>query len=171
MMSGFQAMSKADFLARFGDIFEHSPWIAARVWEQGIERESAQALYAAFSQTILEADRQQQLALLQAHPPLACGIGGNAELTAASREEQRGAGLDQCSAEEFEQFRRLNASYTEKFGFPFIMAVKGISRRVILERFRSRLQNTAEEEFQRALEQVIRIGRYRFRDACAGLGN
>jgi OHCU decarboxylase len=82
-------------------------------------------------------------------------------LTGASQAEQRGAGLDQCSAEEFEKFRRLNESYMARFGFPFIMAVKGSSRHEILQTFNKRLTNQPEEEFQEAIRQVIRIGFFR----------
>ena len=164
-------MDKASFLARFGGIFEHSPWIAAQVWEQGLHSGELQELHAAFSKVIRNADREDQLALLRAHPQLASAIASGEELTAESRGEQRGAGLNQCSAAEFEEFEYLNSTYTDKFGFPFIIAVKGLGREQILKSFRARLANTPEEEFTEALEQVIRIGKFRLRDATSNTGS
>jgi len=164
-------VDKATFLARFGGIFEHSPWIAARVWEQGQNSGDVQELHAAFSEVIRSTNREQQLVLLRAHPQLASAIASGEEITAESRGEQRGAGLDQCSAIEFEEFEYLNSTYSDKFGFPFIIAVKGLGREQILEFFRARLTNTPEEEFTEALEQVIRIGNFRLRDATAKTGS
>ena len=157
-------MNRASFMAIYGGVFEHSPWIAGQVWDQGLHRGGLRELQAAFSAVIRGAGRQQQMALLRAHPQLACGISSREELTAESRGEQRGAGLDQCSAAEFEEFAQLNSTYSDKFGFPFIMAVRGFSRDRILDSFRARLGNTAAEEFREALEQVTRIGEFRLQD-------
>ena len=99
--------------------------------------------------------------MLRAHPELAMGIASDEQLTRLSQNEQRGAGLDRCSPEEFSEFQSLNDSYREKFGFPFIMAVKGCNRHDILESFRARLDNSVAEEFQTAVDAVIRIGRFR----------
>ena len=156
-------MDKAEFLAHFGDVFEHSPWIAAQAWESGLEarHDTAAGLHRAFSDVINAADHGQQLSLLRAHPQLACGMARDEELTGASQAEQRGAGLDQCSAGEFAEFRRLNESYMARFGFPFIMAVKGSGRQEILQAFKKRLANQREQELQEAINQVIRIGFFR----------
>jgi 2-oxo-4-hydroxy-4-carboxy-5-ureidoimidazoline decarboxylase len=162
---------RATFMAAYGGIFEHSPWIAGQVWDQGFHSGAVHELQAAFSDVIRNADRQRQLALLRAHPQLACAIASCEELTEESRGEQRGAGLDQCSAREFELFKQFNDSYTDKFGFPFIIAVKGLSRSQILEFFRTRQTNSPEEEFREALEQVIRIGTLRLRDVAAKQGS
>ena len=151
----------------YGGIFEHSPWIAGRVWDLGLHSGGAQELQTAFNDVIRNADRQRQLALLRAHPQLACAIASGEELTTESRGEQHGAGLDQCSAREFELFKQFNSTYSDKFGFPFIVAVKGLSRGQILEVFRARLTNSPEEEFREALDQVIRIGEFRMRDIAA----
>ena len=164
-------MDKETFLARFGGIFEHSPWIATRVWEQDRNSGGVQELHEAFSEVICSANREQQLALLRAHPQLASAIASGEELTVESRGEQRGAGLDQCSEAEFAEFEKLNSSYSDKFGFPFIIAVKGLGREQILKFFRARLANTPEEEFTEALEQVIRIGKFRLRDATSNTGS
>jgi allantoicase len=160
-------MDKAAFMAAYGGIFEHSSWIAGLVWERGLRDGSVQELHAAFSEAIRSADQELQLALLRAHPQLACGLASGSQLTTESRSEQHGAGLDQCSAEEFREFEHLNSTYTDKFGFPFIIAVRGLSRGQILEAFRARLSNEPGEEFQEALEQVIRIGKFRLRDTAA----
>jgi OHCU decarboxylase len=84
-----------------------------------------------------------------------------AELTESSRSEQTGAGLDRCTLEELGEFQELNAAYIEKFGFPFIFAVKGYHRTDILEAFRVRVNHSREEEFKTAIEQVHRIARLR----------
>ena len=164
-------MDKATFLARFGSIFEHSPWIAAQVWEQGLDSGELQELHAAFSEAILSADRERQLELLRAHPQLASAIASGEELTVKSRGEQRGAGLDQCNMAEFDEFEYLNSTYSDKFGFPFIIAVKRLGREQILESFRTRLANTPEEEFTEALKQVIRIGKFRLQDSAETTGS
>ena len=160
-------MDKAAYMVVYRGIFEHSPWIVEQVWEQGLHNGSVRELQAAFSDVIRNADRQRQLALLRAHPQLACAIASGEELTEESRSEQRGAGLDQCSAREFELFRQFNSTYLDKFGFPFIIAVKGLGRCQILEFFRTRLTNSPEDEFREALEQVIRIGTLRLRHVDA----
>ena len=164
-------MDKAAFLTRFGSVFEHSPWIVARVWEQGRNSDDVQELHTAFSEVIRSANLEQQLELLRAHPQLASAIASGEELTAESRGEQRGAGLDQCSAAEFDEFEHLNSTYSDKFGFPFIIAVKGLGREQILESFRTRLANTPAEEFTEALAQVIRIGKFRLQDGAETTGS
>jgi OHCU decarboxylase len=156
-------MDKAEFVAVFGDIFEHSAWIAGQVWDSGLDasHDSAAGLHSAFADVILAADQQQKLSLLRAHPELGLGMASGQELTLSSQAEQRGAGLDRCSSSEFAAFQSLNQSYRARFGFPFIMAVKGYGRSEILEAFRIRLANTREQEVLAALEQVIRIGLFR----------
>ena len=165
-------MNRADFLARFADVFEHSPWIARQVWESGLDasQDSVEGLHQRFSVMIRQASQEQKLALLLAHPQLAVGIAGPTALTAASHAEQQGAGLDQCSAQEFVEFQHLNQAYMEKFGFPFIMAVKGTDRHNILQAFRTRLAHATEQEFQTAIEQVIRIGLLRIESKLNSAG-
>jgi len=173
-------MDKTEFMAVFGCVFEHSHWIARAVWDAGLttRHDTAIGLHQPFREVIRQSTREEKLALLQAHPELATDIATckrslaadsrasalpqqDGPLTESSEHEQRGAGLDRCSPEEFSEFRKLNDSYTEKFGFPFIMAVKGCNRHDILESFRTRLEHNGDEEFQAAVEQVIRIGRFR----------
>jgi 2-oxo-4-hydroxy-4-carboxy-5-ureidoimidazoline decarboxylase len=155
---------RASFIAEYGNIFEHSPWIAERVWELGLHDGDVPELLDAFSDVILGAKREQQLALLRAHPQLVSAIASGEELTRESRGEQRGAGLDQCSAVEFEEFKKLNSTYSDKFGFPFIIAVRGLGREQILKTFRERLTRDAKQEFTETLDQVIRIGKFRLEE-------
>ena len=150
-------------MALFGAVFEHSPWIAKSVWDLGLtgRHDTADGLHQSFREVIHQSGREEKLALLRAHPELAVGVASDEQLTESSQREQRGAGLDRCSREEFSEFQKLNHSYADKFGFPFIMAVKGCNRRDILQSFRARLDHSGDEEFQTAVEQVIRIGRFR----------
>jgi OHCU decarboxylase len=156
-------MDKTEFMAMFGGVFEHSPWIAGAVWDSGLtgRHDTAAGMHQPFREVIRRSGREEKLALLCAHPELAVGVVSEEQLTESSQREQRGAGLDRCSPKEFSEFQKLNDSYREKFGFPFIMAVKGCNRHDILEAFRARLENTGDEEFQAAVDQVIRIGRFR----------
>lgn len=153
---------RQSFVERFGAVFEHSPWIAGQAFTQICERDIAPAsLHDVFRKVVMHASTEQQLELLRAHPELACALAAPTQLTSASREEQAGAGLDRCSIAELNEFSRLNKDYREKFGFPFIVAVKGLSRQQILAQFRNRLGNTADTEFRLALEQVCKIGGFR----------
>ena len=107
------------------------------------------------------ADTDQQLKLICAHPDLAGKAAVRGELSAESESEQTGAGLDQCGEEEFEAFQTLNKAYKAQFGFPFIIAVKGHSRASILGAFRARLTHGRDQEFAAALEQIHKIARFR----------
>ena len=149
-----------DFIALFGSVYEHSPWVAEAVYPSltpGIEVVSMAEEMRAI---VDSASHKLQLELLRAHPDLAGSL-GLAELTKSSRSEQRGAGLDNCSPDELSEFQELNAEYTDKFGFPFIFAVKGFHRTDILEAFRIRVNNSSETEFKTAIAQVHRIAKLR----------
>jgi 2-oxo-4-hydroxy-4-carboxy-5-ureidoimidazoline decarboxylase len=156
------SLSHTDFLARFGPVYEASPWVAEGVWpavEAGGLDDPA-ALAAAMRAEADAAPRAVKLALIRAHPELA----GRARMAEASVKEQSGAGLDQCSPQEFEAFRRLNAAYIARFGFPFIVAVKGLTRANILTAFEARLANDPETEFATATEQIHTIAGFRLAD-------
>lgn len=150
--------ARAAFVTRLGGIYEHSPWVAEAVYGRP-EATTPEGLRTAMRQAVDGADAAHKLALLRAHPELACRQAD--ALTQASQGEQRGAGLDRCTADEFAEFQRLNAAYRQKFGFPFIIAVKGMDRQAILAAFRTRIGNDAETEFRTALEQVHRIAGFR----------
>jgi 2-oxo-4-hydroxy-4-carboxy-5-ureidoimidazoline decarboxylase len=156
------ALSHAEFLARFGPVYEASPWVAEGVWpavEAGGLDDPA-ALAAAMRAEADAAPDAMKLALIRAHPELA----SRTRMAEASVKEQSGAGLDQCSAAEFEAFQRLNAAYNARFGFPFIVAVKGLTRADILAAFEARLANDPATEFATAIDQIHRIAAFRLAD-------
>ena len=158
-------LDREAFVARYGGVYEHSPWIAERAFDAGlIENATTVEDLAALLRTQVEAsDAEQQLALLRAHPDLAGKLGIADALTEASANEQAEAGLDACTAKEFERFQILNRVYKEQFGFPFIFAVTGYSRKTILEIFERRVENDRETEFGEALKQVHRIALLRLK--------
>lgn len=151
-------MSKDDFVARFGGVFEHSPWVAAGAFDAGIaEPLTAGGVHQAMCAAFRSADDAARLAVLRAHPDLAGKLAIAGELTEDSRKEQAGAGLDRLSAEEHARFTALNSAYVTKFGFPFIIAVKGLTKDDILAAFETRINNDRNAEFETASRQVERI--------------
>ena len=154
------------FTAWFADICEDSPWVAARA-AQRRPFASVADLAAAFAAVLTEASTAEQLAVLQAHPDLAGKLARAGAVAAQSRSEQRRAGLDQLTDSEFERFDGLNRQYRERFGFPFIFAVKGAGKAEILEAFERRLPNAADVERAEAIRQVGRIMRFRLLDAIS----
>ncbi len=156
-------LGKAAFVEKFGSIFEHSPWIAERTWEAELApaNDTAAGLQFALRTQFRMASRAERLLVLQAHPDLAGKLAAAKRLTAASTEEQASAGLDALTADEHQKFSALNAAYVEKFGFPFIIAVKDNTKATILAAFEQRLENSEEMEFGTACAQVERIARLR----------
>jgi len=165
-------MSKAVFLELFGDIFEHSPWIAERAYLSGFTtaQDTAEGLHAAMVHVLSEATREQKMALIRAHPDLA-GRLKLADLTADSRNEQSSAGLDSLTEEERDRFIALNDAYRQKFGFPFIMAVKGRTKDEIMTAFEGRLEHDAETEFETAIVQIELIALLRLKDRLPSLAD
>jgi OHCU decarboxylase len=159
-------MVRDEFVSSFADIYEHSPWVAESVFDAGLDADDnhIESLHLKMSMTLLNASSQKQLDLINAHPDLAGRAAVNGELTAASTAEQAGAGIDQCSEEEFAKFTTYNNSYKNRFNFPFIMAVKGANRYQILESFEMRLGNDSETEFATALNEINKIALFRLRD-------
>lgn len=159
-------MDKKIFLKKFGSVFEHSPWVAENVFETGGDSlsDDSDGLSDRFKTQFIEAAPGLQLETLRAHPKLACALAEPVELTDDSINEQKAAGLDQCSEAELKEFDRLNSAYSEKFGYPFIVAVRGRDRYKILQLFRMRLENDAVMEYQTALLQVCQIARFRIGD-------
>ena len=160
-------MTVPDFTARFGDVAEHSPWVAERA---AAARPFAdqEAVVAAFAAALRGAARDEQLAVLRAHPDLAGRAAVIGALTEASGREQAGAGLDRLTPEEFERFTALNAAYKERFGIPFIFAVEGATAAMILAAFEERRANGRELELENATDNVCRIMRFRIEDQVAG---
>ena len=152
-------VTREEFVARFGGVFEHSPFIAERAYDAGgagLEL-TAKAVHAALRAQFRAATDGEKLGVLRAHPDLAGKLAIAGELTADSRNEQAGAGLDRLTPEEHARFTALNGAYTDKFGFPFIIAVKGLNRHDILSAFETRIGNGAAEEFATATGQVEKI--------------
>ena len=153
------ALDSAEFIERYGSIFEHSPWIAERAWqgELGPANDTAIGLHFALRTQFRMATAEQQLAVLRAHPDLAGKLAAARRLTEASTAEQASAGLDALTDAERESFTRLNSTYVDKFGFPFIIAVRDHTKASILAAFEQRIGNTPEAEFTTACRQVERI--------------
>lgn len=151
-------MQRLEFVGRYGGIYEHSPWVAELVYDHGdISSNLAEQLRACVD----DAPVETKLALIRAHPNLAGKAAVAGELSDSSTEEQARARLDQCSAEEFEQFQSLNDAYHSKFGFPFVMAVRASNRQEILAAFAARLDNDHDTEFATAIAEIHKIARLR----------
>lgn len=165
-VAAVNALSLDDFVARFGDVAEHSPWVAAAAaaLRPYPDRE---AMIAAFAAAVAAAPREARLALIRAHPDLAGKAARAGVMAEDSKREQAGVGLDTLTDAEFERFTALNTGYRDKFGFPFIFAVKGATKAMILAAFEARLPNDAASEFETALAQIDRIFRFRLEDRVA----
>ena len=158
-------MSRDAFIAAWGSIFEHSPWIADRAFdlELGPAHDSATGLHSALARIFRSAAPDERLGVLNAHPDLAGRLAAAKRLTAESTAEQASAALDALTDDDRATFRRLNTAYAAKHGFPFIIAVRDNSRASILAAFQTRLQNTTETEFKAACAQVERIAELRLK--------
>jgi len=154
-------MSIADFVQRFGGVYEHSPWVAERAAPHVGSSADYDQIAALMADSVDNASREQQMAMICAHPDLAGKAQIAGDLTPESNAEQASAGLDQCTPDEFERFQALNKRYQEKFGFPFVMAVRDSSRAEILANFERRLKNDYEMEFETALIEIHLIARLR----------
>jgi 2-oxo-4-hydroxy-4-carboxy-5-ureidoimidazoline decarboxylase len=150
------SLPREAFVGALGGIYEHSPWVAERAWDQR-PFASIEALHGVMRAAVDGASSEVQLRLLRAHPDL----GARLQMSAASTGEQAGAGLDRLGAGEFERLRDLNLAYRAKFGFPFILAVKGATKAEIFAALERRFGNEPEEEFREALRQVHRIAAFR----------
>lgn len=157
------AMPEPEFVKVLGGIYEHSPWFAQAAAQQRPFSDTAE-LAAALRRAVDDAGREAQLKLVRAHPELAGKAAVRGELTAESTREQAGAGLDQCTPEEFQRLQNLNAAYNQKFGFPFILAVRGYDRHGIIDAFARRLDNAPDVELQTCINQIHRIAQFRLND-------
>jgi OHCU decarboxylase len=156
-------MTRAEFVGRFGGVFEHSPWIAEGAFDAGLgaDADSVAGLHGRMCKVFRAATPERQLEVVLAHPDLAGRLALAGGLTADSTAEQKSAGLDGCTPEELARFTALNDAYKARFSMPFIMAVKGSSRAEILSTFKSRLGHSPEVERETALAQIERIARLR----------
>lgn len=153
-------LSAIEFVDKLKDIFEHSPWVAENVADNRPFK-SLRSLHSGMVQAVGDASQRKQIDLICAHPDLAGKAALAGELTDSSTSEQAGAGLDSLSSEEYARFHELNDAYKSKFGFPFILAVKGHNKKSILRAFETRLENDADQEQIEALRQIGEIGRFR----------
>jgi chitin deacetylase len=158
-------MDRATFVARFGSIFEHSPWIAERAWglELGPAHDTATGLYNALARMFRSASEPEREGVLKAHPDLAGKLAAARRLTAESTAEQASAGLDALTDDERARFTALNTAYVEKHGFPFIIAVRDNTKASILQAFETRIHNDRATEFATACAQVERIAELRLK--------
>ena len=148
------------FVAAYGPLFEHSPWVAEDAWS---DRPFADAdeLFEALRAAMYSAPRERQLALIRAHPDLAGKAAIEGTLTPDSRREQASAGLDRLTPEEFEAFTRANAAYHERFGLPFVICVRDHHKDSILAAAHSRLEHDFDTELRTALAEIARIAHHR----------
>jgi 2-oxo-4-hydroxy-4-carboxy-5-ureidoimidazoline decarboxylase len=162
-VAAVNGLSPDAFVAAFGDVAEHSPWVAegAAALRPYTNRE---AMIAALAEVVAQAPEAQQLALIRSHPDIAGRAAMAGEMAPDSKREQAGAGLDTLTPAEFRRFAELNARYRDIFGFPFIFAVKGAPKSQILEAFEARICNTRAREFATALDEINRIFRFRIED-------
>ena len=153
-------MSDAEFIARYGFLFEHSPWVV----ERAAARRPFSDLHAGLMQVVADATPDEQLALVRAHPELAGKAAIDRSLTRESTAEQASAGLDQLTEAEFARFHALNTAYAARFGFPFVICVRLTDKAGILAAMERRMDNPRDQELATALAQVGEIVRMRLED-------
>lgn len=159
-------MDRATFIRAFGHVFEHSPWVAEGAYDRGLpeDADTAEGLHRAMCAVLHDAPDEPKRGLIESHPDLAGRLARAGELTQESTREQAGAGLDRLSEDEHARFTELNEAYKARFGFPFIIAVKGLGREEIRRAFERRIENDQRTEFATALEQIERIALLRLKD-------
>jgi OHCU decarboxylase len=154
------------FVARYGTLFEHSPWVVRSAWARG-PFTGIDDLHAALVAVVEEAPRERQLALIRAHPELAGREAQAGELTEASAGEQASAGLDRLTAQEIERWRALNRAYRERFDFPLVVCVREHTKASIMGWAEERLAHGADEELAVALDEIAKIARLRLEELDA----
>ena len=152
----FNKLSKPEFISIFGNVFEKTEWIAERCYDSK-PYSNIDELFLKMMEVFENAEKEKHLEILNAHPNLAV----EKKLTEDSKNEQKNASLNQCTDEEFVEFKKLNEEYKKKFGFPFIVAVKGKNKEEILNSFRQRITNNINLEFEEAKKQVKKIASFR----------
>jgi len=152
----FNKLSKTEFISIFGNIFEKTEWIAERCYESK-PYNNPDELVSKMMKIFENSEKEKHLEILNSHPDLVV----EKRLTENSKNEQKNASLNQCSDKEFLEFKNLNEEYKKKFGFPFIIAVKGKNKEEILNSFRQRITNNINLEFEEAKKQVKKIASFR----------
>jgi len=161
MINKINKLSKREFVKVFANIFENASWIAEKLYNQK-PFNSFEELSSKMIDIFENSSKEKKLEILNAHPDLANKT-KISSLTPDSKKEQNSAGLDQCTEDEFNEFKKLNDDY-KKFGFPFILAVKGKNKNEILNSFRKRVSSKPEIEFNEAIKQVKKIASLRLED-------
>ena len=162
-IAAINGMDRAAFVARFGGVFEHSPWVAERAWERRPFADRG-ALHTAMAACVREAAPEEQTALIRAHPDLVGRAAREGRLGAASASEQAGAGLDRLDPAQAAWFEERNRAYQERFGFPFIICVRANRRQAIMDGFETRLRHSLEQEKAAALVEIEKIAAFRLAD-------
>lgn len=157
------SMSQDKFEQALGNIFEKAPWVIQQAGEKRPYKGFVD-LYEGIIEPLKTANHDVLLALIQSHPNLACKGIRSADITAHSQSEQSGAGLDRCTQEEADLLLSLNQAYQAKFGFPFMLAIKGYNKAEIIEQFQTRIKNDKQQEFDGALQQVYKVVLWRLLD-------
>ena len=159
-------LSQNEFIAIFGGVFEKSNWIAEDLFKLGIKSkcDNCNSLHKAMVEVFRASSDKKKLGVLLAHPDLAGKLAQRGKLTEESQNEQKSAGLDQLTSGEFSEFQYLNTTYMNKHGFPFIIAVKGLTKLKILSEFKKRVNNSNDAEFYEACLQVEKIAYIRIKD-------
>ncbi|MBM7571119.1 2-oxo-4-hydroxy-4-carboxy-5-ureidoimidazoline decarboxylase [Aquibacillus albus] len=152
-------ISEQEFVSTLGEVFEHSPWIAKKAAEYR-PFPSRQALHQRMTEIVANTPQEEKLELIRAHP----NLGAKLKMSSDSTKEQQGAGLQNLTADEFESFKSLNQTYMQKFGFPFIFAVKGKNKDDIYQSLKERVNSTYEEEFETALTEIYKIAGFRLEE-------
>jgi 2-oxo-4-hydroxy-4-carboxy-5-ureidoimidazoline decarboxylase len=166
-MAAINALDQPGFVAKFGGIFEKSPWVAEAAWRKR-PFASVDDMHAAMVTAVKDASLPKQLALLQAHPDLAGKEAQAGAMTASSVSEQASAGLNALSKAEMAQIAEYNATYKQKFGFPFIIAVRMHTKEGIFFDFSRRLRNDTQTEYGNDLQNVYAITRLRLAKLLEG---
>ena len=156
LIDKFNRLGKTEFISTFGNIFEKTEWIAERCYETK-PYNNPDELVSKMMKIFENTEKEKHLEILNSHPDLAV----EKKLTKDSKNEQKNASLNQCTDEEFVEFKKLNEEYKKKFGFPFIIAVKGKNKEEILNSFRQRITNNINLEFEEAKKQVKKIASLR----------
>ena len=155
-------LKRNEFLNIFGSLYENSPFIAEKVYEEGLEKySSAQEILFSMMTVVNRMSRKDQLKLIKEHPELGMRKQEASKLTEHSQKEQKGAGLDRLSDDEFEKLRLLNINYMKKFNFPFIIAVTGLNKKDIFENIEMRVKNGVDQEFETSLNEIHKIAKIR----------
>ena len=156
LIDKFNQLNKSEFIYIFGNVFEKTEWIAERCYESK-PYTNTDELVSKMMKIFENIEKEKHLEILNSHPNLAVAK----KLTEDSKNEQKNASLNQCTDEEFVEFKKLNEKYKKKFGFPFIIAVKGKNKKEILNSFRQRITNNINSEFEEAKKQVMKIASFR----------